>query len=117
MEQGPSSKENLNDEFKSLGKNLVDAVRTVWDRPEFKNLQGEIESGLSEFGSTVKKEFDSIKETPAAQEIKSDMQDIQERYRSGEMETKIRQDLINILQSVNTEIEKFSQKLSADNDQ
>ena len=114
MEENSSSQENLSDEFKTLGKNLVDAMRSAWESPGLKELQGEIESGLSEFGSTVKNEFESIKDTPTAQQIKSDVEDLQDRYKTGEVEAKVRGDLITALQSINDELSKLSQKLSGE---
>ena len=114
MEENSSSQENLSDEFKSLGKNLVDAMRSAWESPGLKELQGEIENGLSEFGSTVKNEFESIKESPTAQQFKSDVEDLQDRYKTGEVETKVRGDLISALHSINDELSKLSQKLSGE---
>lgn len=114
MEENSSSQENLSDEFKNLGKNLVDAMRSAWESPGLKELQGEIENGLSEFGSTFKNEFESIKESPTAQQIKSDVEDLQDRYKTGEVETKVRGDLISALQSINDELAKISQKLSGE---
>jgi len=114
MEENSSSQENLSDEFKNLGKNLVDAMRSAWESPGLKELQGEIENGLSEFGSTFKNEFESIKESPTAQQIKSDVEDLQDRYKTGEVEAKVRGDLISALQSINDELTKISQKLSGE---
>ena len=104
MEENSSSQENLSDEFKNLGKNLVDSMRSAWESPGLKELQGEIENGLSEFGSTVKNEFESIKESPTAQQFKSDVEDLQDRYKTGEVETKVRGDLISALHSINDEL-------------
>jgi len=114
MEDGPKSQENISDEFKNLGKNLVETMRTAWESPGWKELQGEIENGLSEFGSTVKNEFESIKESPTAQQFKSDVEDLQDRYKTGEVETKVRGDLISALHSINDELSKLSQKLSGE---
>jgi len=114
MENDSSSQENLSEEFKNLGKNLVDTMRSAWESPGLKKLQGEIENGLSEFGSTVKTEFDSIKESPTAQQFKADMEGLQERYKTGEVEAKVRGDLISALKSINDELSKISQKLSSE---
>ena len=114
MENESKTQDNLNEEFKELGKNLVSAVRSAWESPGWKNLQGEIEIGLSEFGSTIKNEVETIKGSPTAQQIKSDVENLHERYNTGEVEAKVRQDLLTTLRSINNELENISRKISGE---
>ena len=114
MENESTTQDNLSEEFKELGKNLVGAVRSAWESPGWKNLQVEIESGLSEFGSTIKNEVETIKGSPTAQQIRSDVENLHERYNTGEVEAKVREDLLSTLRSINNELENISRKISGE---
>ena len=46
----PNPEPGLADDLRDLGNNLVELLRTAWDRPERKKLREEIESGLAELG-------------------------------------------------------------------
>lgn len=109
QEQPESS---ITEEFRKMGKNLVDAVHAAWDSPERKRLQGEIESGLSEFQSSVNEEIEHWSESPTAQRMKSDAKDVADRVRSSEMEKNIRHELVTALRSINAELEKVSSRWS-----
>jgi hypothetical protein len=100
------SEENLTEEFRNLGKNLMEAVRAAWESPERRKLQQEIHSGLNELGATIRKEAESIGESPAGQRIKSEVKDAQQRIRSGEVEARVRDELLSALKTVNTELQK-----------
>ena len=103
---------DLTDEFRTLGKNLVEAMRTAWESPERKRLQEEIESGLNEFGATLRQEGETFRESPTGQRLKSDFENIQERIRTGEAENRIRQELLNALKSINAELSKITERWS-----
>ena len=113
MSENSTSEENLTDEFRNLGKNLIDVLHTAWESPERKKLQEEIESGLTEFGSSMKRELETFTDGPTGQQLKSDVEDLQERIRSKEVETKMRDEILNTLRIVNTELEKVTDKFSA----
>lgn len=110
MEENTGPEDNLADEFRNLGKNIVDAVHTAWERPERQRLQEDIEKGLSEFGAAIRQEADKFNESPTSQRIKSDAEKIQTRFKNGEFETKVREELITALQAVNSELEKVKDK-------
>lgn len=113
MENHDAPEGNLKDEFRNLGKNLVDAIRAAGEIPGWQKLGSDIEGGLSEFGTTVKKEFETLKESPTAQQVKSEIDDFQDRIRAGEVETKVREELITALKAVNSELRKVSEKFSS----
>lgn len=107
MDDNQSPEERLTREFKSLGKNLVDALRTAWERPERRGLQSEIEAGLKEFSDTIKREAQGFTNSPAGQQVKADIEQLGEEIRSGETTNKVKQELIQALQTANTELEKI----------
>ena len=113
MENNDTQEGNLKEEFRNLGKNLVDAIRAAGESPGWQKLSSDIEGGLSEFGTTVKREYDSFKDSPTAQQVKSDIDDFQDRIKAGEVEAKVREELITALKAVNSELRKVSEKYSS----
>jgi hypothetical protein len=107
------SKENLTEEFRILGKNLSEALRTAWEHPERKRIQDEIVSGLNELGATFKNEVDNFSQSPGGQQIKADVEEIGERIRDPQMQTRVQQELLSALQSVNAELRKAIERLSS----
>ncbi len=105
--------ENLNAAFRDLGKNIIDIFRSAWESPERKNLQQELENGFNEFGSTIKKEIDEFNASSTGQQIKSDVESLKERVRSGETEAKVRSEMLKALHIVNSELERISQEFSS----
>ena len=113
MNEQMPPEEDLTQEFRNLGKNLAEALRTAWEHPERKRLQEEITNGLNEMGDTLKQEAETFAESPTAQQLKSDVQQIGERVRSPEVHTKVRQELLTVLQTANNELQKVVQQWSA----
>jgi len=116
MSQTEPRKENLSDEFRNLGENLVGLLRAVWESPERQDLQREIESGISELGYTVKTEVDSFSEGPTGQRLKSDVKSVDQKIRTGETQDKIRNELLQALKTVNAELQKASNRWSEESE-
>jgi hypothetical protein len=105
--------ENLAAEFRELGKNLADALRAGWESPERKKLQQDIENGLSELTTSLREEVDNWNESPTGQRLKSNVQDVRQRIRNGDAETLARQELLNVLQTVNNELRRATNQWTA----
>ena len=112
MNDEKQSKSSLTEEFRELGKNLMNALQAAWDSPERKKLGDEIEQGIQELGSSFKNEINNLSDSPTGQKIKTEVDDINERIRSGEVEAKLRSEFIDALHTVNDELVKLSEKLS-----
>ncbi len=112
MNQSQKPEENLADEFHNLGKNIVEALSSAWERPERKQLQQEIVAGLSDLANTLKREVDSFQASPTGQQVKSELEELRERVRSGEAEESLRAELLKALRLINTELEKAAARLS-----
>lgn len=100
--------EDLTNEFRDLGNNLKTILRSAWESPERRKLQQEIETGMSELGNSLNQAVSEIKESPAGQRLKEDARDFQERLRTGEVDKRIRDDLLSVLQRFNAELEKVA---------
>ena len=116
MNEAPKPEDNLTDEFRSLGRNLLGTLQAAWDRPERKNLQQEIENGLSELVNTFKNEAGNIANSSTGQKVKTEAEDLRQRVQSAEVDTAIRSELLKALQTVNAELKKAASRLGTDQD-
>ncbi|HSO27166.1 MAG TPA: hypothetical protein VLS48_03795 [Anaerolineales bacterium] len=101
--------ENLADEIRALGQNLIQVLRSAWDHPERKRLQRELENGLYDLSNTVNREMEEFKESPTGQRLRTDVENLQERVRTGEAEAKVRSELLHIMRTINQELQKVTQ--------
>lgn len=97
----PEPATNLADEFAALGRNIKQAVQAAWTSEERKRLQAEIESGLLEASRAVKQAADDFSTSQAAQTLKAEADDFHQRVQSGELEAKIRSELLAALRMAN----------------
>jgi len=108
MSDNQTPENDLVDEFRSLGKNLVDALRAAWDSPERKKLEKEISAGLNDLAKTLNTEAKNFSESPTGQQLKTDFDDLNQRMRSGEIENQVRNELLGALRTVNEELQKVT---------
>ncbi len=106
MSEPRSPEEDLAAEFQQLGKNLSAALHAAWESPERKKLTQEIEEGITQVGSVLKQEFQAASSSSTGQRIKTDVEDLTQRLRSGDVAEKVRQDILAALRSVNEELKK-----------
>jgi len=114
MEDKPNPEESLADEIYNLGQNLIQTLHAAWDRPERKMLQQEIEEGLSDLAQTLQQEADSFVQSPTGQRMKSDLEELHQKVRTGEAETKIRSELLEAFKVVNTELQRVATRLQSE---
>jgi hypothetical protein len=103
----------LTEELGSLGRNLIGVLRAAWERPERQKLQQEIEGGLTDLGNTLRKEAKAVSDNTVTQRVKSEVEDLGSRVRSGQVEAKVRDELIGALHIVNTELSKVADILAS----
>lgn len=111
----PESDEVLN-EFRNLGKNLKDILQSLWESEERKQLQNEIETGLKEMTDTLSKSVTEFSQSPTGQAIKSDINNLNERIRSGQLETQVRKEVVSVLRAANEGLKKATSPKEADTD-
>lgn len=109
----PENEKPINEivtELQELGRNLRDMLQTVWESEERKKVQTEIETGLKDLGASLNQAAQDFNTSPAGQTIKSDVEDLKERLRTGEVQSKVRSDVLTALKSVNNELKKVVSK-------
>jgi succinate dehydrogenase/fumarate reductase flavoprotein subunit len=112
MTENPSPEDNLAEEFRQIAKNLSEVLRGAWESPERKKLQQEIANGLSDLSDLMRSEAEHIRESPTGQRVKADVEELHERIRSREIESRVRQDLLAALRSINNQLRKASEHWS-----
>lgn len=112
MTEEEKYEESLREEFNALGKNIKDAFTGVWESEERIHISSQIEAGISEVGEAISQAGTDIRESETGKQIRADIDEAADRIRTGEMREKFERDLVSILRSVNTEIEKATEGLS-----
>ena len=65
---------------------------------------------MEEFSATIKQEAERFGQSPTGQQVKGEWDDLKGRVESGEAEAYARQEILNVLRKVNSELEKASQR-------
>ena len=102
--------DDIGDQLNELGKNLRDALRTAWESDERRKLQQEIEVGLANLSDSLSQAAKDFSNSPTGQNLKEDVKDINERWQTGEVGTKVRTEITEALRTVNQELQKAYQR-------
>ncbi|HMK09148.1 MAG TPA: hypothetical protein VK449_08985 [Anaerolineales bacterium] len=94
----------LSDEFRALGENLRKVFQAAWDSEDRRRFQREFESGLGELATSLGQAARDFSASETGKQMKQDLHDLGERMQSGEVESKVREDLTGILRRVNEEL-------------
>jgi len=106
----------IRDEFRRLGQNLKAVFQGAWESEERIQLQQDLENGLNELGITIREALDDLENSETGQKIKADVQDLQERARTGELEEKARSEIQHALDLANRELEKLTERWKTKDD-
>jgi hypothetical protein len=105
-----SPNESISDQLNELGKNLRDALQAAWSSEERRKLQQDIEDGMASLGASLSQAARDFSNTPTGQTIKDDVKDLQQRWRSGEVGSKVHTEVVDALRRVNDELQKAAGK-------
>jgi hypothetical protein len=112
MAENDPSKSDVEDEIRSLGKNLESFFKALWESEERLRVQNDIKDGLSQVGESLNRAADDISSSQTGKQIRADIEDIQRRYESGELREKAYGELMSVLRRINTELESASRHWS-----
>jgi hypothetical protein len=99
--------QDLSGEVQRLGATLQRLLREAWDSEERRRAQSEIEAGLHELLAGLKGAAEQFGASPAGQQLRQELRDLQRRAESGELEAKARQELLRLVRRVNEELERL----------
>lgn len=104
-----SSQNKNNDivaEFVEFGQIIKRALQSARTSEERKKLQADIENGLKEAGEALKQATNDFSRSQVAQTAKTEVEDFKKRVKSGELETKVRSEVLNALRLANDQLRK-----------
>jgi hypothetical protein len=116
MSEEPKSKSSLEQEFDALGKNIREALEGAWGSEERKRLSEEIQRGLNEIGSSLGKVADDLQQNETVQKVSAEVDEFADQIRSGEVADKLRSGTLEVLQSLNRELEGWIEGWSGEKD-
>lgn len=117
MTENNNPEGQMRDEFRNLGENLKAIVDAAWESEERKKIQREVEDGLNELGEAVNELLNKLQTGDVRKKVSEGVDQIGEQIRSGEAEAKMREGLVNALQTFNHELQKAVGKFSSGEDE
>ena len=96
--------DNLQAELNALGENLQRVIRNVWESDERKQLQADVEQGLEGTLRHLRQELKEFQESETADRLKADLGSVERELRSGETASRVRQEILDVLQRLNAEL-------------
>jgi hypothetical protein len=108
--ENKSPNDNIGEQLNELGKNLREALQTAWASEERRKLQQEIEDGLANLGASLSQAAQEFSNSPTGQTLKEDVKDLHDRWRTGEVRSKARTEIVDALRKVNVELQKATRR-------
>ena len=108
--ENKSTSGTIADQLNELGRNLRDALQSAWQSEDRRKLQQEIEEGMASLGATLSQAAKDFSSTPTGKTITEDVKDLQQRWQSGEVGSKVHEDVVDALRRVNEELQKTTRK-------
>lgn len=99
-------------EFKQLTQNLRTAMQAAWERPGRRQLQEDLKDGLEDMRQTFDQLASDFSKSQTGQQLKSDVEELGDRVKSGELESQVRAELVTLLQRVNKELQAASDRMA-----
>ena len=112
MTEQQKPENDLRDEFRSLGENLKEVFNSAWESEERIKLQQDIKDGMKELGVVLEGFAEEIRTSDVGETLRKEANQFSERIRSGDVEQKARQGILDALQTLNTELQNAADKFS-----
>jgi hypothetical protein len=111
MTENTEPEANVEEEFQRLGENLKNNIKAAWESPQSQETRREISEGLQQLGDTLNQLIQDFKEGPTAKRVQTEVEEFSERVRTGEVEAKMKSELVKVLNVINVELEKVTESL------
>ncbi|MCC7361082.1 MAG: hypothetical protein IT317_16480 [Anaerolineales bacterium] len=98
----PPPESELAAEFRRLGENLQQAATSAWQSEEAQRFRQELQTGLKALEGGLREAAAG----PTGQRIKAEAEDFAARVRAGQVENRLRSDLLTALRAVNAALTK-----------
>lgn len=102
--------EGLSEAFRRLGQNLAETIKSAHDSPEARKLRSEVEEGLGEVRTAINQASDDFRASPTHQRLQEDVEEFADRVQSGELAQKAREELLHVINLVNSELKGVQER-------
>lgn len=116
MSEQVPNENNISDELRKLGDTLNLFMKTAWESPERQHIQHELETGLETLSTSLNQAADEFAKSQAGQQVKSELEDFSQRLSNGEVETKVKNEVIYLLGKINNNLEQVANQWSTRSD-
>lgn len=100
--------DDLSGELERLGRNLKEAAKAAWESEESKKLQAELRAGMAALEAGLTQAAREAASGSVGQRVKAEVDELGQRVKSGDVEQRLRKDLLSALRAVNGELQKFA---------
>lgn len=114
MSEPTSNSDSVSDELKRLGSNLKSVLSAFWESEERKSATRQLEQGAAEVSNAIERLANDVTNSETSKRLQSDVDDFTRRIRSGELESKVREDMLATLHKVNQELNQFTRRWSGE---
>ena len=97
---------DLASQFRELGDQLKNLLKTAWDSDEAQQVKEELKTGLHELGRAANEAVEDFKVSEAGEKLKAEAKDFKSRVETGEVEAKARDEISKALNIIHTELQK-----------
>lgn len=98
--------------LRDFGKQFADTIQAAWNSRERREFESEVREGLNQFTGEVRKAFQEIKESGAAQKVKEEASEAKERVERADLAQKAQAGLVEGLQKLSQELAKLADQFS-----
>ncbi|MDX1613933.1 MAG: hypothetical protein R3300_06445 [Candidatus Promineifilaceae bacterium] len=102
----------LSAEFRHLGEQFSETLRTAWHSQERHRAEQEVREGLQTAARELNKAFGQLRETPAAQRAREEATDVKNRIESGEASHRARSGMAEGLRWLSGELAKLAEQFT-----
>lgn len=103
---------DIPNELRKLGKQFADTIEAAWSSQERQRVESEIREGMSNFAEELGKLFSEVKESPAAQKVRSEAETVKTKVNEAEMGKKAKGSLAKGLGWLSEELGKLADKFT-----
>lgn len=103
---------DLGRELSRLGENLRQVFTAAWASDDRLRIQREIETGLTEMAEALRSAADEFRQSESGRQLEQEVRDLEQRIQSGELESRVRTDLMEVLRTVNAELDRAAQGMA-----
>lgn len=98
--------------LRDFGRQFANTIQAAWNSQERREFEDEVREGLNQFASEVRKAFQEIKESAAAQKVKEEASEAKERVERADLAQKAQAGLVEGLQKLSQELGKLADQFS-----